>query len=54
MKTLTIRSKCAATGADTTGYLARGMRTEKKCCDLCGRKGWCTVYVKEAKPDEQN
>ena len=33
-------------GADTTGYLARVMRTEKKCCDLCGRKGWCTVYDK--------
>ena len=36
MKTLTICSKCVATGADTTGYQARVMRTEKKCCDLRG------------------
>lgn len=52
MKTLTICSKCAATGADTTGYLARVMRTEKKCCDLCGRKGWYTVYDKEDDDDK--
>lgn len=47
MKTLTICSKCVATGADTTGYQERGMGTEKKCCDLRGRKGWCVVYDKE-------
>lgn len=47
MKTLTICSKCAATGADTTGCLARVVLAEKKCCDLCGRKDWCTVYDKE-------
>lgn len=52
MKTLTICSKCAATGADTTGYLARVMRTEKKCCDLCGRKGSCTLPRKNWMPGE--
>lgn len=47
MKKLTICSKYVATGADTTGYKAQVMRPEKQRCDVCGRKGWCTVYVEE-------
>lgn len=39
MKTLTICSKCAAAGADTTGYLARVMRTEKKVLRSVRAKG---------------
>ena len=38
MKTLTICSKCAATGADTTGYLARVMRTEKSAAICAGER----------------